>query len=427
MSNHYLSFATILLPRPGTDLSRYSVIACDQFTSQPDYWQKVRDYVGNTPSTLGMILPEIYLAQPDAKERIQRIHRTMERYQAEGVFVPLRHAMVCVRRTLSDGSLRRGIVGLIDLEQYDYRPGSDSLIRATEQTVLERLPPRMEIRQGAPLELPHVMLLVDDEQEPLIQPICDEYQQMEPLYDFDLMLGSGHLSGYRLDDASAQRLTAGLEKLADPEVFSKRYGISGRTPLLFAVGDGNHSLAAARACWERIKHTLPPEQAAAHPARYALAEVCSLHDPSLQFRAIHRVVFDVNPTQLMSALKHRYHILPGVHPQGQTITALWRDQEEVFTILDPPCQLATGSLQQFLDGYLRVHRGREDYIHGRETVRTLAAQPDTIGFLLPAMEKSMLFKTVVLDGALPRKTFSMGQALDKRFYLEARRIQPQSL
>lgn len=230
MSNHYLSFATILLPRPGTDLSRYSVIACDQFTSQPDYWQKVRDYVGNTPSTLGMILPEIYLAQPDAKERIQRIHRTMERYQAEGVFVPLRHAMVCVRRTLSDGSLRRGIVGLIDLEQYDYRPGSDSLIRATEQTVLERLPPRMEIRQGAPLELPHVMLLVDDEQEPLIQPICDEYQQMEPLYDFDLMLGSGHLSGYRLDDASAQRLTAGLEKLADPEVFSKRYGISGRTP-----------------------------------------------------------------------------------------------------------------------------------------------------------------------------------------------------
>lgn len=427
MSNQYLSFATILLPRPGTDWSRYSVIACDQFTSQPEYWRRVTDYVGDAPSTLKMILPELYLSQPDAKQRIQQIHRTMNQYQADGIFSTLPHAMICVRRTLSDGTLRRGIVGLIDLEQYDYRPGSDSLIRATEQTVLERLPPRMEIRQGATLELPHVMLLVDDEEEPLIQPICDGLEAMEPLYDFDLMLGSGHLSGYRLDDASARKLAAGLDKLADPETFSRRYGISGYAPLLFAVGDGNHSLAAARACWERIKHTLPPEEASAHPARYALVEVCSLHDPSLQFRAIHRVVFDVNPTQLMAALKHRYHILPGVHPGGQTITALWRDQEEVFTILEPPCQLATGSLQQFLDGYLRVHRGREDYIHGRENVRALASQPDTIGFLLPAMEKSMLFKTVVLDGALPRKTFSMGQALDKRFYLEARRIQPKSM
>ena len=427
MKNDYLSFGTILLPRPGTNLSRYSVIACDQFTSQPDYWQRVKDYVGNAPCTLGMILPELYLSRPDAKQRIREIHRTMEQYQAQGLFVPLRHAMVCVRRTLSDGTLRRGIVGLIDLEQYDYRPGSQSLIRATEQTVLERLPPRMEIRQGASLELPHVMLLLDDGEEPLIQPVCDRYEQMEPLYDFDLMLGSGHLSGYRLDDASAQKLAAGLERLADAEAFSRRYGIADHAPLLFAVGDGNHSLAAARACWEKIKHTLPVQQAAGHPARYALVEVCSLHDPSLQFRAIHRVVFDVNPTQLMAALKHRYHIVPGVRPKGQTITALWQDQEEVFTILDPPCQLATGSLQQFLDGYLQVHRGREDYIHGRETVRSLARQPDTMGFLLPAMEKSMLFKTVVLDGALPRKTFSMGQALDKRFYLEARRIQPQVL
>ena len=254
MKNDYLSFATILLPRPGVDLSRYSVIACDQFTSQPDYWQKVKDYVGSAPSTLQMILPEIYLSRPDAKQRIAQIHRTMKRYQAEGVFSPLPHAMICVRRTLSDGTLRRGIVGLIDLEQYDYRPGSDSLIRATEQTVLDRLPPRMEIRQGAPLELPHVMLLVDDEKEPLIQPICDEYQQMEPLYDFDLMLSSGHLSGYRLDDASAQKLAAGLEKLADPEAFSQRYGITGYAPLLFAVGDGNHSLAAG----EDQAHPSPP-------------------------------------------------------------------------------------------------------------------------------------------------------------------------
>lgn len=427
MRNDYFSFATILLPRPGTDLSRYSVIACDQFTSQPDYWQRVKEYVGSAPSTLGMILPELYLSRPDAKQRIEQIHRTMERYLARGLFTPLRHAMICVRRTLSDGTLRRGIVGLIDLEQYDYRPGSQSLIRATEQTVLERLPPRMEIRQGAPLELPHVMLLVDDENEPLIQPICDQYSRMELLYDFDLMLGSGHLSGYRLDDLSARQLAQGLEKLADPLEFSRRYGITDHAPLLFAVGDGNHSLAAARACWEKIKRSLPPQQAAGHPARYALVEVCSLHDPSLQFRAIHRVVFDVNPAQLMAALKHRYHIVNGVQPNGQTITALWRNREEVFTILEPPCQLATGSLQQFLDGYLQVHRGREDYIHGRETVRSLASQPDTIGFLLPAMEKSMLFKTVVLDGALPRKTFSMGQALDKRFYLEARPIQPQFL
>ena len=412
--------ADILLPRD-CDMTRWSVVACDQYTSEPAYWQRVEEFVGKAPSTLRLILPESCLEGPDVEGDIQQINNTMAHYLREGKFRTYPHSMIYVERTLSSGAVRRGLIGMVDLEQYDYEPDSPALIRATEGTVLSRIPPRVAVRKNAPIELPHVMLLADDPERTVIEPLAGAKSRMEPVYDFDLMEQGGHIRGYLLSEEEQERVEQALDRLADPAVYQARYHTDGPV-MLFAVGDGNHSLATAKECYERQKRLTPPERWPELPSRYALVELVNLHDDSLRFEPIHRVVFGVDPGDLLAALLEEY---PGAHygeGEGHVLTYICGRSEGKITIPSPKARLAVGTLQSFLDKYQKENGGRVDYIHGEDVVRSLTRQPETVGFLLPPMEKEELFPTVIHDGVLPRKTFSMGEAHDKRFYLEARKI-----
>ena len=415
--------ADILLPKD-CEYSKWSVVACDQYTSQPEYWQRVEEYVGRSPSTLRLILPESCLEGPNVETDIMEINNTMSRYLREGRFVEHPNTLFYVERTLDNGKVRRGLMGMVDLEQYDYEPGSSAPIRATEGTVLSRIPPRVAVRKNAPVELPHVMLLVDDPDQTVIEPLADQTDSMQVLYDFDLMEHGGHIKGWELTEDQQAQVARALGNLADPAKFNARYGTKDEAVMLFAVGDGNHSLATAKECYERQKRLTPPEHWATLPARYALVELDNLHDASLEFEPIHRLVFGVKPEELLSALVEYY---PGAKrgdgAGGHKLAYVYGETQGVVSVPDPAAQLPVGTLQNFLDWYLARHKGvRVDYIHGEDVARKLAAQPDTVGFLLPAMGKEELFPTVIRDGVLPRKTFSMGEAHDKRFYLEARKI-----
>ncbi|WP_186566140.1 DUF1015 domain-containing protein [Lawsonibacter celer] len=413
--------ADILLPQ-NCDLTRWSVVACDQYTSQPEYWQRVEEFVGAAPSTLRLILPESCLDGPNVDTDIVEVNNTMTRYLREDRFRTLTDSLIYVERRLDNGKVRRGLIGKIDLEQYDYEPGSPAYIRATEGTVLSRIPPRVAVRKNAPLELPHVMLLADDRSRTVIEPLSEEKSEMEPLYDFALMEHGGHIAGWRVTEGQAGRIARALRALADPAGFRARYGMGDESVLLFAAGDGNHSLATAKECYERQKRLTPRSQWEKLPARYALVELVNLHDEALEFEPIHRVVFDVEPKALLGALLERF---PGAHEgegAGHMLRYIHADGTGAVTVPQPDHQLEVGTLQAFLDGYVREHGGRIDYIHGADVVGELARRPGNIGFLLPSMGKERLFPTVIHDGVLPRKTFSMGEAQDKRFYLEARRI-----
>ena len=415
--------ADILLPKD-CEYAKWSVVACDQYTSQPEYWQRVEEYVGRAPSALRLILPESCLEGPNVETDIMEINNTMSRYLREGRFSEHPDALIYVERTLDSGKVRRGLVGMVDLEQYDYEPGSSAPIRATEGTVLSRIPPRVAVRKNAPVELPHVMLLVDDPERTVIEPLSAQTGEMQVLYNFDLMERGGHIRGWELTGEQQAQVARALSALADPAKFNARYGTKDEAVMLFAVGDGNHSLATAKECYERQKRLTPPEQWATLPARYALVELDNLHDASLEFEPIHRVVFGVKPEELLEALTEYY---PGAKRGGSAgghkLAYVYGETQGIVSVPNPAAQLPVGTLQNFLDWYLAQHKGgRVDYIHGEDVVRKLAAQPDTVGFLLPAMGKEELFPTVIRDGVLPRKTFSMGEAHDKRFYLEARRI-----
>ena len=387
--------ADILLPEKTIDMEKWSVIACDQFTSEPEYWEKVKANVAEHPSTLDMILPEVYLGHDDHEKQLKTIESSMNTYLHEQVFAEYKDAMIYVERTDSSGKVRSGIVGKIDLEQYDYRKKSTSFIRATEATVAERIPARVEIRKNAVVELPHVMLLVEKESLPL-------------LYDFDLMLGGGHLRGYLLGEKEQERIQKALSFLADAKCFGDKYHVKNRPVLLFAVGDGNHSLAAAK------------ENLSDHPARYALVEIVNLHSPALQFEAIHRIVTDVDVEDLLSKMSVALHIKK--EGKGQTFYTIYKGKKKKCVIDRPTSKLTVGSLQRFLDSYLAQNGGKIDYIHGEDVVEGLAKEKNSIGFILPDMGKEELFPTVIHDGALPRKTFSMGHAQDKRYYTECRKI-----
>ena len=413
--------ADILLPQD-CDLSRWSVVACDQYTSQPEYWQRVEEYVGRSPSTLRLILPESCLEGPNVETDIMEINNTMSRYLREGRFVEHPGALFYVERTLDNGKVRRGLMGMVDLEQYDYEPGSSAPIRATEGTVLSRIPPRVAVRKNAPVELPHVMLLVDDPDQTVIEPLADQTDSMQVLYDFDLMERGGHIKGWELTEDQQAQVARALSALADPAKFNARYGTKDEAVMLFAVGDGNHSLATAKECYERQKRLTSPEQWPNLKARYALVELVNLYDASLEFEPIHRVVFGVDPEELLAALLRYY---PGAHMgpgEGHSLSFVHQNGAGVVTVPSPTHQLPVGTLQAFLDEYVLSQNCSVDYIHGDDVTRELGAKRGNIGFLLPAMGKEELFPTVIHDGVLPRKTFSMGEAHDKRFYLEARKI-----
>lgn len=415
--------ADILLPRD-CDLSLWSVVACDQYTSQPEYWQRVEERVGRAPSALRLILPESSLDGPHVETDIMDINSTMSGYLREGRFDELPAAMIFVERTLDCGKVRRGLVGMVDLEQYDYEPGSGAAVRATEGVVLSRIPPRVAVRKNAPIELPHAMLLTDDPGRTVIEPLSAQKGRMEKLYDFDLMERGGHIAGWKLGEEQLAQAAAALSALADPEDFGRRYHAEGQPVMLFAVGDGNHSLATAKECYERQKRLTPTERWESLPARFALCELVNLHDESLEFEPIHRVVFNTKWEELVEALIARY---PGAEPatrpgEGHVLPYVTAGGEGAVTLPFAAAQLPVAALQNFLDDWLADHAGRVDYIHGEDVAREFAARPGNIAFLLPPMAKEGLFPAVIHDGVLPRKTFSMGEAHDKRFYLEARKI-----
>lgn len=412
--------ANILLPKDA-DMHKWSVVACDQYTSEPKYWEEVENIVGDAPSTLKITLPEIYLERENVSERIQKINDEMDNLLNANFFKTLSNSLVYLERTCSDGKVRKGIVGMVDLEDYSYEKGSQTLIRATEGTVLERIPPRVRVRENAKLELPHVMLLIDDEKKEIIEGLTDKVSSEDLVYDFDLMQNGGHIKGYKIPDNLTDAVFAGLEKLADKDNFEAKYNVKDKGVLLFSVGDGNHSLATAKACYENLKKVLPKEEYENHPARYALVEVVNLHSDALEFEPIHRVVFGVEPEKMIKEFKKFYDISTTAG-EGQRIEYVYKDHSETLYIKNPKSNLAVGSLQIFIDEYIKSNGGKVDYIHGDDVTKKLGSEPGNIGFLLPNMKKTDLFKTVILDGALPRKTFSMGHSYDKRYYLEARKI-----
>ena len=414
--------ADILLPREGTDMTKWAVVACDQFTSQPEYWQAVEDTVGDAPSALRLILPEAALNAPDVEARISAVNAAMGAYLDGGLFETLEDSLLYIERVQSDGKIRHGLIGMVDLEQYDFTPGSGALIRATEGTVLSRIPPRVKVRKDAPIELPHVMLLIDDPNKTVVEPLTRASGEMEKLYSFPLQQGGGSITGWKLTAAQMDAAADALEALCSPEEQNWKYGVKDVPPLLFAVGDGNHSLATAKQCYEDLKKVTPESEWSALPARYALVEVVNNHDDALQFEPIHRVVFGVEPEAVLEAFKAYY---PGAYEgkgEGHVVACTHAGGAGFITVPRPRVQLAVGTLQAFLDAYVKDHGGEIDYIHGADVTDRLGSQPNSIGFKLPAMGKQQLFKTVMADGVLPRKTFSMGHAQDKRYYVEARKI-----
>jgi len=424
----------VYLPKAGTDLNKWAVIACDQFTSEPEYWHDVEKIVGDAPSTLNLTFPEVHLEKPGEEQRIQSIQATMKKYMDEGILQP-REGLVYVERTVG-GKTRKGVILCLDLERYDYNKGSSSLIRATEGTIVDRLPPRIKIRQGAAMELPHILVLIDDPKHTVIEPLSAAKSKLEKLYDFDLMLDSGHLAGYAVNDEFENKVVAALRDLAKPETFAAKYGIGKDEPvLLFAMGDGNHSLATAKAIWEKNKSQVGMD----HPSRYALVEIENVHDEGLEFEPIHRVLFGLKK-DLFAALKKTfgdnltYAEAPSAEAMVKRVNATHGAKQAIglvgggknFTVVEiahASSNLAVGTIQSFLDTFLKEGGAEKiDYVHGEDVVVRLGWQAGNAGFYLAGMHKSDLFKTVILDGALPRKTFSMGEAREKRFYMEARKI-----
>jgi hypothetical protein len=424
----------ILLPRPAIDLAKWAVIACDQYTSEPEYWRRVTDDVGDAPSTLHLIFPEAYLGAADAASRIRRIQDTMRSYLANGIFRE-HEGFIYVERVAGHG-IRRGLMLELDLDQYDFGRSSASPIRPTEGTMVERLAPRIEVRRGAELELPHVLVLIDDPAGTAIEPLGAERQRLAKLYETDLMLGGGHVAGYAVDAARAEQVARALRALASPAAFAKRYGVPEGTPaMLFAVGDGNHSLATAKAFWESIRGAVGKD----HPSRFALVEVENIHDPALEFSPIHRLLFGVSADvrqALVDELGGRASCtdLPSAAAMRARVSAAQGSRQaagligpgprfSVIEVADPQSALAVGTFQPFIDRF--VERGGAtdvDYVHGDDALERLAMNGGNVGIHLPAVSKDGLLRMVVREGPLPRKTFSLGEADEKRFYIEARRI-----
>ncbi|MFW5740718.1 MAG: DUF1015 domain-containing protein [Myxococcota bacterium] len=429
----------VLLPKAELSHTKWAVVACDQYTSEPEYWEEVAKTVGDAPSTLSLIYPEVYLGEAEPEKRIENIRSSMEQYLRDGILVG-HDGMVYVERVAA-GKTRKGLVLCVDLEQYDYNKGSNSLIRATEGTILERLPPRIKIRKGAPLELPHIMVLIDDPENTVLGPLTDKKGSMDKLYDFDLMMNAGHLIGYRVDAGQLEAsVVQALEKLADPDTFTKKYDLAPKTPvLLYAMGDGNHSLATAKAIWEQTKEEAADKQSVMQsPTRYALVELVNLHDEALEFEPIHRVLFELAEGkdllgELLETLSGELRTVDGVEameaevrkstPEAQRFGVIRPQGYAVVDIGKAPSNLPVGSLQSVLDPFMKAKGAREiDYVHGTAAVDKLGKQSGNMGFFLPPMNKHDLFKTVIVDGALPRKTFSMGEADEKRFYMECRKL-----
>ena len=408
--------AQILLPAAGVKPETWACIACDQYTSEPEYWEKAFAVAGDAPSAIRLILPEYNLK--NSESLIPQIHRTMADYLAQGLLTPaVNPGFILCERTIASGT-RLGLVCAVDLEQYSFEKGSLPLIRPTEQTITDRLPPRLKIRRGAPVELTHIMILIDDPDRTVLGPLQAAKASLRKVYDFDLMMNGGHLAGWAVDSAEAlAQVDQSLNALMDTK---------GENPLLLAVGDGNHSLATAKAYWNEIRESLTEAERENHPARYALCEIVNIHDEALLFEPIYRIVTGTTRAAVMADWK-AYAEAKGMSLAAEgsdhRFTVVSADGEETVAVLNPEGAIPCETIQKFLDSFLSRHpEAGIDFIHGEGSLRALAAKPETVGFLLPDIDKHSFFKDVEKLGVLPRKTFSMGEADEKRFYMEAKRI-----
>lgn len=424
-----LHIPEIMVPKNGTDYKKWAVVACDQYTSQPEYWKQVENIVGTSPSTLRLMLPEIYLDKAGENEKIEAIRKTMRKYMDEGTLFKLPKGCMLIKRT-ARGRSRLGLVIATDLENYDFNKGSKSLTRATEGTVIERIPPRLRIREGAPIEMPHIIILIDDPEKTVIEPLLN--LPAKQIYDTDLMMDGGHITGSFIEEKYLSGMNEALENLYDKAL--EKYG---EGKIIFqAMGDGNHSLATAKANWENLKKTLSPEEIENHPARYALCEIENIHDDGIVFEPIHRVIFPNHNQTGMELIEETLEILKEqnenaflekndyIGNSGEfVIPYITSESKGKIVIKNPVNKLAVGTLQNALDILVKDRKDADiDYIHGSDTVEELASKKGNAGFLLPTMDKHLLFPAVAEDGALPRKTFSMGEANEKRFYIESRYI-----
>ena len=409
--------ADIMLPKDAP-MEKWAVIACDQFTSDYDYWQRVRANAEGCPSTINLVLPEAILGTPEEETQTALINKTMGEYIENGVFTTYANSFVYVERTMENGTIRKGLVGMVDLEAYDFTQGATADIRATERTVIERIPPRVKVRKDAPVELPHIIMLVDDHDKVLIEPVTAKKDSLKKVYECDLMEDGGHIAGWIVEGADVEAFNAVFEEYS-ANVGSKYADLDG-VPMILATGDGNHSLATAKTCYEELKAANPGVDLSNHPARYALVEVENIHDEAQVFEPIHRIIMGLDPEKVLADAKDAICVEDS--DAGFEAKVYIGEKEETIYLDKGKGELAVGVLQEWLDAYLKENGGDIDYIHDDDAIIALAAKPMSIGFLLPAMEKSQLFRGVIADGSLPRKTFSMGHSREKRYYVEARKI-----
>jgi len=404
MRNRFFRQADILLPDKA-DMRKWAVIACDQFSSDPDYWARVKETAAGAPSTLQMVVPEALLGAIDKEKAAEDCAFAMERYLAEGLFRVLPGSLIYAEREVTGGKTRRGLVGCIDLEAYDYAEGSVSPIRASEKTVADRLPPRIAVRRRASLELPHVMVLISDPEGTVIEPLAGRKGSLPKLYDFELMEGGGHIEGYALSGAEAERVLSAADKLFTG-------GLS------MVIGDGNHSLAAAKALWDEIKPAVPVSERETHPARFALVEVNNAYGEGVEFEPIHRAVFGTDAEKFASFMKARFS------GGGRAVTLVTGEGKTPLAVPAESHGALVSLVQGAIDEFLAENGGEVDYIHDDETAESLGRREGCAALLLPAMDKAELFKTVEAGEVFPKKSFSIGHARDKRYYLECRRIRP---
>ncbi|MFA7371096.1 MAG: DUF1015 domain-containing protein [Sphaerochaetaceae bacterium] len=425
-----VNVSDVLIPKENIDLTKWAVVACDQYTSERSYWQRVTEFVKDSPSTLHLIFPEVYLDDEGGPERIKEINRSMEQYLKANIFHEFKESLVLIERTTVNGASRWGLLVTLDLEEYDYHKSSKTPIRATEGTILSRIPPRQEIRREAKLELPHILVLIDDIKKSVIEPLIPLKAKLPKIYDFTLMENGGQLRGYLVQEEPL------LEQIATALQAIKR-SLDPSNPLMFAMGDGNHSLATAKACWQELKANLREDELEHHPARWAMVELENIYDSGLIFEPIHRVLFNCERTLFLKELKE--HCTSYALETAESIAEMDRiisdqsglqrfgyvdrDGLKIIALSDAEGSIPAGTLQNVIDALLeRDSTVQVDYIHGEEVTYNLGLKEGNIGLFLPSIDKHTLFATIVKDGALPRKTFSMGEAQEKRFYMEARKI-----
>jgi len=411
--------AEILLPR-AQDMHRWSVVACDQFSSQPDYWEALEKLTAGVPSTLHLMLPEAYLETRDQFVEAEKINAEMEKYLAEGVFDTLPECYIYVERTLASGAVRRGLMGVLDLEEYDYSPASTSPIRATEGTVEDRLPPRVRVRRGASLEMPHIMVFIDDAGDSVIGQFSGKKAKLPKLYDFELNAGGGHLSGFMVTGADAAELEKSVDGLSDVDTLCARYG--DKAPAIFAMGDGNHSLATAKKCWEEIKPTLSEAERETHPARFGLVELVNIHDEAITFEPIHKVVFETDAADFAAEAEAFWAKESRESEKEHGIRIIAGDTDKAVSVSGLTIGELIGKAEEFCQSYMASHGGKIDYIHNDDTAIGMGRAPGCAALLLPKMEKGELFPSIIESGPFPKKSFSIGHAEDKRYYLECRKI-----